>query len=93
MARVKTSSATSAQWIGTTLVLASAVLFSFSGVLTKAIDAGSWVILTWRGIVGAVGIGAYVWLRNRHRPARSVFRLGRDGWLVATVGAIGSITF
>lgn len=81
------------RWLGASLVLASAVMFSFSGVLTKAIDAGSWTILTWRGLIGGAGIAAYVWLRNRDRPIREVFRLGRDGWLVATVGGIGSITF
>ena len=81
------------RWLGVCLVLGSAVLFSFSGVLTKAIDAGSWTILTWRGLVGGVGIGMYVWVRNRDRPVGQAFRLGRHGWLVAIVGAIGSVTF
>ena len=81
------------RWLGPVLVLASAVMFSFSGVLTKAIDAGTWTILTWRGIVGATGVAAYVWVRNRHRPARDVFRLGHQGWLIAAVGGVGSVTF
>jgi drug/metabolite transporter (DMT)-like permease len=84
---------TAPRWLGPVLVLASAVLFSFSGVLTKAIDAGSWTILTWRGLFGGVGIAIYVWVRNSHRPIREVFRVGRHGWLIATVGAIGSVTF
>ena len=84
---------TAPRWLGPVLVLASAVLFSFSGVLTKAIDAGSWTILTWRGLFGGVGIAIYVWVRNSHRPIREVFRLGRHGWFIATVGAIGSVTF
>ncbi|MEM9565500.1 MAG: DMT family transporter [Actinomycetota bacterium] len=81
------------RWLGSTLVLASAVLFSCSGVLTKAIEAGSWTILTWRGLIGALGIGGYVWWRDRSRPVAEVFRLGGRGWLVATVGAVGSVTF
>ncbi|MGH1492631.1 MAG: DMT family transporter [Acidimicrobiales bacterium] len=81
------------RWLGPVLVLASAVLFSFSGVLTKAIDAGSWTILTWRGIVGAAGIAAYVRYRNSHRRLRDVFRVGRDGWILAVVGGVGSVTF
>ncbi|MEM7094261.1 MAG: DMT family transporter [Actinomycetota bacterium] len=85
--------ARSARTAGTLLVLGSAVLFSFSGVLTKAIDAGSWTILMWRGLIGAIGIGAYVWFVNRGRPIREVFRVGRTGWLVAAVGATGSIAF
>ena len=84
---------TSSRLLGPALVLASAVLFSFSGVLTKAIDAGSWTILGWRGVIGGVCIAAYVWIRNRDQPAREVFRLGWHGWLLATVGGIGSITF
>lgn len=51
------------------------------------------VILAWRGVVGAAGIGAYVWVRNSHEPIRSVFRLGYQGWLLAVVGGVGSVTF
>ena len=74
-------------------MLASAVMFSFSGILTKAIDADSWTILAWRGVIGGSGIAAYVWMRNRHQPIRGVFRLGRQGWLLAVVGGVGSVTF
>ncbi|MGH1506221.1 MAG: DMT family transporter [Acidimicrobiales bacterium] len=82
-----------ARWIGPALVLASAVMFSFSGVLTKAIDAGTWTILGWRGVIGGAGIACYAWFRRRDEPARSVFLLGWRGWLLAAVGGIGSITF
>ncbi len=81
------------RWLGALLVLASAVMFSFSGVLTKAIDAGSWTILGWRGVVGGAGIAAYVGIRNRRRGAGGLCRLGRNGWILAVVGGIGSITF
>lgn len=87
------ATSTPPRWLGPALVLGSAVLFSFSGVLTKAIDAGSWTILTWRGFVGAAGIGAYVWSRNRHRPLGKLFHVGLHGWILAIVGGIGSITF
>ena len=84
---------TAPRWLGPALVLASAALFSFSGVLTKAIDAGSWTILGWRGVIGGAGITAYVWFRKRNQPVRDVFRLGSQGWVLATVGGIGSVTF
>lgn len=80
-------------WLGPALVLSSAVLFSFSGVLTKAIDAGSWTILAWRGVIGAAGITTYVWARNSGKPIRDVFQLGVQGWVLAVVGGIGSVTF
>lgn len=51
-------------WLGAALVLGSAVLFSLSGILTKAIESDSWTILTWRGLIGGVGIAAYVWWRS-----------------------------
>lgn len=92
-ARHSAESGEALRWVGPALVLTSAVLFSFSGVLTKAIDAGSWTILGWRGVVGGAGIAAYVWFRKRDRPVRDVFRLGWHGWLLAIVGGIGSITF
>lgn len=81
------------RWIGPTLVVASAVLFSFSGVLTKTIDADSWTILGWRGVVGGAGIAGYVWWRRRNESVGAVFRLDSRGWLLAAVGGIGSITF
>ncbi|MEM9463787.1 MAG: DMT family transporter [Actinomycetota bacterium] len=81
------------RWVGPALVLGSAVMFSFSGVLTKAIDAGSWTVLAWRGLVGAIGIAAYVRVRGRGRSSREVFRLGSGGWILAVVGGVGSITF
>ncbi len=81
------------RWVGPVLVLASAALFSLSGVLTKTIEAGAWTILGWRGVIGGAGIAAYVWFRKRDRPVREVFRLGWQGWLLATVGGVGSITF
>lgn len=79
--------------VGIALVLASALVFSLSGVLTKAIDAGSWTIATWRGLIGGVGIGAYVWARNRGQPFSAVFRLGRQGWILAVVGSVASFAF
>lgn len=90
---ISSTAPVAARWLGPALVLSSAVLFSFSGVLTKAIDAGSWTILTWRGIVGAAGIAAYVWARNRNTPFGEVFQLGREGWILAFVGGVGSVTF
>ncbi len=86
------------RWLGPALVLTSAVLFSLSGVLTKAIEADTWSILTWRGLVGAVGIATYVLVRppstgTPTTPRLGRLRLGPTGWAIATVGAVGSITF
>jgi len=90
---VTKTSVTPSRRLGPVLVVGSAVLFSLSGVLTKSISAGSWTILMWRGLVGALGIGLYVRVANRERPLRDVFRVGGRGWLVGAVGAAGSVAF
>ena len=78
--------------LGCALVLASAVTFSLAGTLTKAIAADAWVILCWRGLIGAAAMAAYViWCDGGFSSFRA--RLGWRGWLLATIGAVGSIAF
>ena len=79
--------------LGTTLVLASAAVFGLAGVLTKSIAAEPMVIVCWRGVVGGLFIGLYVWLRAQPHARYDAFRLGWRGWLLATVGALSSIAF
>jgi drug/metabolite transporter (DMT)-like permease len=79
--------------LGAFLVIASALLFSLSGVLTKAIAAGAWTIVCWRGLVGGLLIAAYVAWLGRDKPLRDSFRLGWRGWLLASVGSLASLAF
>lgn len=79
--------------LGVSLVIASALVFSLSGVLTKAIEADAWTIACWRGLLGGLLIAAYVALSRRERPLLEAFRLGRNGWLLATVGSLASLAF
>jgi hypothetical protein len=44
--------------LGGVLVIASALVFSLSGVLTKVIAADAWTIVCWRGLVGGLLIAA-----------------------------------
>jgi drug/metabolite transporter (DMT)-like permease len=85
--------ARSGRLLGTLLVLGSAVAFSLTGTLTKAIHADLWVITCWRGLAGAVLIAGYVWVRRRLRGARPVAPFGWRGWVLATVGSAASIAF
>ncbi len=78
---------------GSLLVIASALMFSLSGVLTKAIEADGWVIVCWRGLIGGLAIALYVEIRRGSLPRRSAFGLGWHGWLLASVGSAASITF
>lgn len=78
---------------GSLLVLASALMFSLSGVLTKAIAADGWVIVCWRGLIGGLAIALYVEVRRGAASRNAAFGLGWHGWLLATVGSAASITF
>lgn len=79
--------------MGIVLVFLSAVMFSLSGVFTKAIHSGTWTILVWRGLIGAALILAYVLWRHHRDPGDNVLRLGWRGWVLASVGSMASITF
>jgi drug/metabolite transporter (DMT)-like permease len=82
-----------AQLLGSLLVIASALVFSLSGVLTKSIEADAWTIAGWRGLLGGVLIATYVAWCGRRKPMRRVFRLGPKGWLLASVGSAASLAF
>jgi drug/metabolite transporter (DMT)-like permease len=79
--------------LGIALVVGSALVFSLSGVLTKAIDADAWTIACWRGLLGGLLIAAYVAWMGRREPLSDALRLGRNGWLLATVGSLASLAF
>jgi drug/metabolite transporter (DMT)-like permease len=74
-------------------VLASALVFSLAGVLTKSIKADAWTIACWRGLIGGTLIAAYVAWSSRREPMRRAFHLGWQGWLLATVGSLASLAF
>ena len=72
------------------LVIASAAVFSLSGVLTKMIASDAWTIACWRGLIGGGLIALYALLR---RDGGSRPKLGWKGWLLASVGSAASIAF
>lgn len=79
--------------LGVCLVIASALVFSLAGVLTKAITADAWTIVCWRGLIGGLLIAAYVAWSGRNKPLENSFRLGWRGWLLASVGSLASLAF
>lgn len=74
-------------------MIASALVFSLSGVLTKSIEADAWTIACWRGLLGGVLIATYVAWSGRRKPIYQVFRVGREGWVLASVGSLASLAF
>ncbi len=79
--------------MGIGLVVASTAFFGLAGVFTKATTAGPWTIAGWRGLIGAILIAAYVFWRQRSKPAAGSLRLGWRGWSLAIVGAVSSVLF
>ena len=82
-----------AHLLGVFLVIASALVFSLAGVLTKIIQADAWTIACWRGLLGGALIVAYVAWLGRGRPLGETFRFGWRGWLIAGVGSAASLAF
>ena len=82
-----------AHLLGILLVIASALVFSLAGVLTKSIAADAWTIACWRGLLGGILISLYVAWLGREKPLRETFRLGWRGWLLASVGSLASLAF
>lgn len=79
--------------LGIFLVIASALVFSLAGVLTKIIQADAWTIACWRGLLGGTLIVGYVAWLGREKPLRETFRLGWRSWLLASVGSAASLAF
>ncbi len=79
--------------LGIFLIVVSALVFSLAGVLTKSIEADAWTIVCWRGLLGGMLIVAYVAWFDRKKPLHESFRLGWQGWLLASVGSLASLAF
>lgn len=80
-------------FLGIFLIVVSALVFSLAGVLTKSIEADAWTIVCWRGLLGGMLIVAYVAWFDRKKPLHESFRLGWQGWLLASVGSLASLAF
>jgi drug/metabolite transporter (DMT)-like permease len=79
--------------LGILLVVASTAFFALAGIFTKATSADPLTIACWRGLIGSMFIGAYVYVRRDRAAGRHRFRLGWRGWAIAVVGAVSSEFF
>ncbi|MEM7439055.1 MAG: DMT family transporter [Pseudomonadota bacterium] len=77
--------------IGVALVIVAAITYSTAGVFTKGVAAGSWDVIFWRGVFAA-GFTT-VWTLQQGTFQQNYFAMGRPGWAVAIVGAIGTAAF
>ena len=78
-------------YIGAFLVVISALTFSTAGLFTKGVEAGSWDVIFWRGIIAAAF--TTVWTINRGTLRQNFFGMGYSGLAIAVVGALGTAAF
>lgn len=76
---------------GVTLVVISAIVFSFAGIFTKSVSADAWSIIFWRGLSAAGFTLSYLALRGQLRAEISAF--GRPALAIALLGAAGTAAF
>ena len=81
----------SAYSVGVLLLVAAAVTYSTAGLFTKAVEAGAWAVIFWRGLFAA-GF-TIAWTINRRRGRADFFCMGYSGLTVGIVGALGTAAF
>lgn len=72
-------------WLGTVLIVGSAVAYSLSGYFTRLITFDVWTILFWRGLFGGLFIAAFLAWRHRHEGWAAIRAMGLPGlWVTCS---------
>ena len=79
--------------LGLLFVTVSAIAWSTAGLFTRLIALDSWTMLVWRGIFGAAGIMAVMWMMQGRQSLRGLLHMRTSGWLFVAVGSAGMILF
>ena len=78
---------------GITLVVAAAVAWSTAAFFTRLLPFDSWTILFWRGLFGCAAIVLFMVLIQGRDGLKDLTAMGRSGWLVASLSALGMVCF
>src|SRR4030081_1515886 len=78
---------------GIALVVAAAVAWSTAPFFTKLLPLDSWTILFWRGLFGGGLIATVLVLTQGRAGLRDLLRMGKTGWLVASLSTLGMVCF
>ncbi|HTO61768.1 MAG TPA: DMT family transporter [Bradyrhizobium sp.] len=78
---------------GIALVVAAAVAWSTAAFFTRLLPFDSWTILFWRGLFGCGAIVTFMALIQGRDGLKDLTAIGRSGWLVASLSALGMICF
>lgn len=79
--------------LGVALVAAAAVAWSTAPFFTRLLPFDSWTILFWRGLFGGGLIAAILVLMQGRAGLRDLTRMGKNGWLVASLSRLGMVSF
>jgi drug/metabolite transporter (DMT)-like permease len=80
-------------WLGTLLLLASAMAYSTAGFFTRLIEVDAWTLLFWRGLFGGSFLAVVVVIRERGHLWRSIRAMGWEGAAVAVCSAVATVCF
>ena len=79
--------------LGVALVVAAAVAWSTAPFFTRLLPFDSWTILFWRGLFGGGLVAAILVLTQGRAGLRDLTRMGKNGWLVASLSTLGMVSF
>src|SRR5262249_32941439 len=91
--RALTGDAMNKVWLGTLLLLASAVAYSTAGFFTRLIEVDAWTLLFWRGLFGGSFLAVVVAVQQRGHLWRSIRAMGWEGVVVAICSALATVCF
>ena len=78
---------------GVALIIAAAVAWSTAPFFTRLLHFDSWTILFWRGLFGGGFIAFLLVLTRGWRGVRDLVAMKANGWLVASLSALGMVAF
>ena len=78
---------------GITLVAIATIVWASGGLFTRLLPFDLWTIVFWRGVFGALFIGAYVLYRFGRSTLTVVWRAGFEGMLVAICSTATIVLF
>ncbi|MEH2591624.1 DMT family transporter [Bradyrhizobium sp. AZCC 1721] len=87
------SEARSQHRLGFALVVAAAIAWSTAPFFTRLLPYDSWTILFWRGLFGGGLIVAIMLVLQGSAGLRDLTRIGKSGWLVASLSTSAMIAF
>jgi drug/metabolite transporter (DMT)-like permease len=79
--------------LGLLLVTGAAIAWSTAGYFTRLIPLDNWTLLFWRGVFAAIGIFAFMLVKDGRGAWRQFGRLRGPGWLFAIISGGGMIAY